>query len=58
MLANNEGGANGIGRAMTELLHKLGAVVVVCDRKDQDGLVLEKQLGSCVIPRTHELDHY
>ncbi|KAH8821897.1 hypothetical protein F5884DRAFT_105261 [Xylogone sp. PMI_703] len=38
------GGAKGIGKAIAELLHKLGAVVVICDRNEQHGLALEKQL--------------
>ncbi|RFU26871.1 hypothetical protein B7463_g9468, partial [Scytalidium lignicola] len=40
------GGASGIGKAITKLLNRLGATVVIGDRKDQDGVALEKKLPS------------
>lgn len=44
------GGANGIGRAMVELLYKLGSTVVVCDLDDQAGQALNREMGSYVAP--------
>jgi len=39
------GGANGIGKAMVELLHKLGSAVVFCDLDAIAGQAVESQIG-------------
>jgi NAD(P)-dependent dehydrogenase (short-subunit alcohol dehydrogenase family) len=45
MLMRRIGGASGIGKAIVELLNKLGSTVVFCDLDETAGLALEKEIG-------------
>jgi NAD(P)-dependent dehydrogenase (short-subunit alcohol dehydrogenase family) len=46
ILIRGLGGANGIGKAIVELLHTLGSTVAFCDLNASAGQALERQIGS------------